>query len=57
MLINKKAVKQYALDCAKERHHKFSRVSANFFIFIESKIKTDLRNYIHTLPSVGKTIK
>lgn len=57
MLINKKAVKQYSLDCASDRHHKFTRVSKEFFIYIESKIKTDIRNYIHSLPSVGKTIK
>lgn len=57
MLINKKAVKQYALDCVKDRHHKFTRVSQEFFIYIEAKLKADIRNYTHSLPSVGKTIK
>ena len=57
MLINKKAIKQYALDCASCRHHKFTRVSKEFLIYVEAKIKTDIRNYIHSLPSIGATIK
>jgi hypothetical protein len=57
MLINKKAVKQYALDCVKDRHHKFTRVSAEFMIIAESKLKQFIRDYTLSLPSVGMTIK
>lgn len=57
MLINQKHVKQYALECAAQRHHKFTRVSKEFLIYVESQMKEKIRSYISTLPSVGRTIK
>lgn len=57
MLINKKAIKQYALAQAQNRHHKFTRVSKEFFFWADAKIKVEIENYINRLPSVGKTIK
>lgn len=57
MLINKKKVKEYALDCSQMRHHKFSRVSKEFLIYVDDIVKTKVRDYVNSLPSVGKTIK
>ena len=56
-LINKKHAKQYALDCASNRAHKFTRVSADFLIYVEAQVKEKIRQYVSTLPSKGKTIK
>ena len=55
-LINRKHVKQFALDMAKDRAHKFTRVGGQFFIQCEGNLKTFIRNYVHQLPSKGKTI-
>ena len=57
MLINKRIVKEYAMECAQERHHTFTRVSKEFLVYIEAKLKTDIRDYIRNLPSKGKTIR
>lgn len=57
MLINKKKVKMFALEMAKSRTHKFTRVGAEFFVRCEVHLKEFIRNQIHTHPSVGKTIK
>ena len=32
MMINKRLVRAFALHVAKERHHKFSRVGAGFYL-------------------------
>jgi len=55
-LISKKHVKQFALDMAKNRAHKFTRVGGDFFIKCEGNIKEFIRNYVQRLPSKGKTI-
>lgn len=57
MLINKKAVKQMALEYAKANRPKFRRVSNDFLIYIDGVVKEKVKTYIHTLPSVGVTIK
>lgn len=58
MLINQKAVKQYALDASKKyRNGKFTRVSKEFLIYIESQLKVKIGLHVQSLPSVGKTIK
>lgn len=58
MLINKKHVKEYALEISKTtRGGKFTRVSAEFLIHIEAVVKERIRSYVQSLPSVGKTIK
>ena len=56
MLINKSKVKAFALSVAKDRHHKFTRVSAEFHLKCEANLKEFVRNYVHRLPSKGKTI-
>ena len=56
MLINRKKVKEFALEMAKHRAHKFTRVGRDFFIKCEGNLKEFIRNHIHSLPSKGKTI-
>jgi len=55
-LISKKHVKQFALDMASHRAHKFTRVGGDFFIKCEGNLKHFIRNYVQQLPSKGKTI-
>ena len=55
-LISKKHVKQFALDMAKARAHKFTRVGGQFFIKCEANLKEFIRHYVQRLPSKGKTI-
>jgi rare lipoprotein A len=57
MLINKKATKEYILEYCKQNRSKFTRVSGHFFSYIEERLKKDIREYLHTLPSIGKTVK
>ena len=57
MLINKKATKAYVLGYCAESRPKFTRVSAHFMTYLEERLKKDIRDYLHTLPSVGKTVK
>ena len=56
-LINKQAVKRFALDACEKRHHKFSRVPEDFFIRIEGIVRKSIKEHVHRLPSVGKTIR
>lgn len=55
-LINKKHVKEFALEMAKGRAHKFSRVGSGFLAQCEGNLKNFIRDYVHRLPSKGKTI-
>ncbi len=57
MLINRKKVKEFALEMAKRRAHKFTRVGGDFFIKCEGHVKSFVREYVHRLPSKGKTIR
>ncbi len=57
MLINRKKVKEFALEMAKHRAHKFTRVGSEFLIKCEANLKTFIRNQVHSLPSKGKTIR
>ena len=56
MLINRKKVKEFALEMAKHRAHKFTRVGRDFFIKCEANLKTFIRSHVHRLPSKGNTI-
>ena len=56
MLINRKKVKEFALEMAKGRSHKFTRVGGNFLLLSEGHLKEFIRQYVHRLPSKGKTI-
>ena len=55
-LINRKHVKEFALEMAKSRAHKFTRVGKGFLAQCEASLKNFIRDYIHRLPSKGKTI-
>ncbi len=55
-LINKKHVKQFALEMAKGRAHKFTRVGGDFLLQREGNLKEFIRNSVRRLPSKGKTI-
>ena len=56
MLINRTKVKAFALEMAKGRSHKFTRVGRDFYIKCEANLKTFIRGHVHSLPSKGKTI-
>ena len=55
-LINKKHVKEFALQMAKDRAHKFTRVGSGFLAQCESNLKNFIRGYVQRMPSKGKTI-
>ncbi len=55
-LISKRHVKLFALAMAEKRAHKFSRVGGEFYLKCEARLKEFIRDYVHGLPSVGKTI-
>ena len=55
-LINRKHVKEFALEMAKSRAHKFTRVGGEFFLKCEANMKEFIRNYVRSIPSKGKTI-
>lgn len=55
-LINKKHVKEFALEMAKGRAHKFTRVGGDFLLLCEGRLKDFIRSYVRQLPSKGKTI-
>ena len=56
MLINRKKVKEFALEMAKSRAHRFTRVGSGFLVRCEGILKEHIRNHIARLPSKGKTI-
>ena len=56
-LISKKHVKAFALEMAKSRAQKFTRVSGEFYVRCEAVMKEFIRGHVHRLPSVGKTIR
>ena len=55
-LINRKHVKDFALETAKSRAHKFTRVGGPFFVKCEANLKQFVAGYVARLPSKGKTI-
>ncbi len=57
MLINQTKVKQFALEMAKGRAHKFTRVGGDFLAKCEGQLKAFIRQQVHSLPSKGKTIR
>ncbi|MGH7973295.1 MAG: hypothetical protein ACREIC_31640 [Limisphaerales bacterium] len=56
-LINKKHVKEFALEMAKGRAHKFTRVGGYFLLKCEGRLKDYIRTSVRQLPSKGKTIQ
>jgi len=56
-LLNKRQVREFTLVQAKQRAHKFTRVGNEFYVRCEANLREFIRNAIHRLPSVGRTIK
>jgi bifunctional non-homologous end joining protein LigD len=56
-LINKKHVKAFALEMAKGRAHKFTRVGGDFLLLSEGRLKEFIRSHVRSLPSSRKTIQ
>jgi hypothetical protein len=56
-LINKRAVKRYAMKVAADRHHPFTRISEQFTDKAEGFLRQFIRDHVHRLPSKGRTIK
>jgi hypothetical protein len=56
-LLNRKAVRQFALDCARTRAHRFTRVSEAFLLRCEAQLKVFLTDQVRRHPSVGRTLK
>ena len=57
MLINRKAVKAFALQMAKTRAHEFTQVGNDFVVRCEAQLKQFIRTEVQRLPSKGKTIQ
>ena len=55
-LLNKRQVKLYALEAAKSRAQKFTRVGSSFFVRCEASLRSFIRSHIQRLPSKGKTL-
>lgn len=57
ILLNRKQVRQFALEMAKHRAHKFTRVGGDFFLKCEGQLKAFIRSEVQRHPSVGRTLK
>lgn len=55
-LLNRAQCKTLALDIAKIRSKKFTRVSKKFLDNLEDKLKDTIRDSVRNHPSVGKTL-
>jgi hypothetical protein len=57
-LINRQAVKRMALELSKSnRAGKFTRVSGDFLIRMNSRLDAFIQEEVHRHPSIGKTLK
>ena len=56
-LLNRRQVKAFALETAKARAHKFTRVGGGFYVTCEASLKEFIRAHIQRHPSKGKTIQ
>jgi hypothetical protein len=57
ILLNRKQVRQFALEMAKHRAHRFTRVGGGFFLKCEGQLKAFIRSEVQRHPSVGRTLK
>jgi hypothetical protein len=55
-LINRRNVKQFALEIAANRFHRFTPVGEDFFIKCGANLKAFVRQHVERLPSKGKTV-
>jgi hypothetical protein len=60
-LLCRSAVKQFTLDTLKSRRPhlaaKLTRVSSDFYVVMEARLRNAIVGHIDQLPSVGKTIR
>lgn len=56
-MINKRLVRNFALEMAKQRSHKFTRVGAGFYVLCEANLKAFIRGHVMRMPSKGRTIE
>ncbi|HPY31425.1 MAG TPA: hypothetical protein PLT00_12835 [Verrucomicrobiota bacterium] len=56
-LLNRKNVRQFALEMAKHRAHRFTRVGGDFLLKCEGQLKAFIRAEVQRHPSVGRTLK
>jgi hypothetical protein len=56
-LLNRKKVREFAMEAAKSRAHKFTRVGSSFYITCDTNLRMFIRGYIRRLPSKGRTIQ
>lgn len=57
-LLNKQNCKKFILEfAAREKHHKFTRVSGDCYPYLESKVRDAIRNLVAGQPSKGVTVK
>ena len=55
-LLYRSRVRQFTLEIAKKRVHRFTRVGDEFLLKCEANTKEFIRQYVHRHPSKGKTI-
>jgi len=55
-LLNKKAVKEFALHVASQRYHKCTRVSQEFLDMVEASVRVTIITYVEKRPSKGVTL-
>jgi hypothetical protein len=56
-MLNRRRVKLFALEMAKQRAHKFTRVGSEFYDKCEACLKAFIRDQVRRHPSVGKTLR
>ena len=57
-LINRQAVKRIAIELSKaHRAGRFTRVSGEFLIRMNSRLNAFIQEEVHRHPSIGKTLK
>ena len=56
-IINHRRAREYALQCSKiARNGRFTRVSKEFLLNLESAIRKTIALRVHAAPSKGKTL-
>ena len=56
-LVNRSAVKQFALETGSARARGFTRVSQSFIDQVEGQLRLLIEREVRAHPSIGKTLK
>jgi len=56
-LINRKGVREFALEEAEKRHHKFTRVDRGLLDAAEAVVKKYVADIVRAHPTNGKTLR